>query len=108
MAWFWLSIAIIFEIVATMALKLSQGFSKIFPSTIAIFGYLIAFIGLSKVLEILPVAITYAIWSGLGITLITLSSWAFLGQKLSMTDIIGISLVILGVLLIQIFSKSSP
>ena len=103
MAWFWLSIAIIFEVIATMSLKFSQGFSKIIPSVIAIFGYLLAFVGLSKVLEVLPVAITYAVWSGVGITLIALSSWVFLEQQLTLTEIIGISLIILGILIIQIF-----
>ena len=103
MAWFWLRIAIIFEVIATMALKFSQGFSKIFPSTIVVFGYLLSLIALSKVLEELPVTITYAIWSGLGITLIALSSWIFLGQKLTLIDIIGISLIVLGILLIQSF-----
>ena len=103
MAWFWLSIAIIFEVIATIALKFSQGFSKIFPSTIVVFGYLLSLITLSKVLEELPVTITYAIWSGLGITLIALSSWIFLGQKLTLIDIIGISLIVLGILLVQSF-----
>ena len=103
MAWFWLSIAIIFEVIATIALKFSQGFSKIFPSTIVVFGYLLSLIVLSKVLEELPVTITYAIWSGLGITLIALSSWIFLGQKLTLIDIIGISLIVLGILLVQSF-----
>lgn len=103
MAWFWLSVAVIFEVIATMALKFSQGFSKIFPSTIVIIGYLIAFFGLSKVLEVLPVTITYAVWSGLGIMLLALSSWVLLGQRLTLIDIIGISLIMLGILLIQIF-----
>lgn len=107
MAWFCLSIAIIFEVIATMALKFSQGFSKIFPSTVVIIGYMIAFFGLSKVLEVLPIAITYATWSGLGITLIALCSWAFFGQKITAIEVVGISLIILGILLIQIFSKSS-
>ena len=86
-----------------MALKFSQGFSKIFPSTIVIIGYLIAFFGLSKVLEVLPVTITYAVWSGLGVMLIALSSWVLLWQRLTLIDIIGISLIMLGILLIQIF-----
>ena len=103
MAWFWLSVAVIFEVIATMALKFSQGFSKIFPSTIVIIGYLITFFGLSKVLEVLPVTITYAVWSGLGVMLIALSSWVLLGQRLTLIDIIGISLIMLGILLIQIF-----
>ena len=58
MAWFWLSVAVIFEVIATMALKFSQGFSKIIPPTIVVFGCLLAFIALSKVLEKLPVTIT--------------------------------------------------
>ena len=103
MAWFWLSVAVIFEVIATVALKFSQGFSKILPSTIGIIGYLIAFFGLSKVLEVLPVALTYAVWSGLGITLVALISWALLGQRLTPIDIFGIILIIVGILLIQIF-----
>ncbi len=107
MTWVWLSIAVIFEVIATMALKLSDGFTKLFPITIVIIGYCIAFIALSKVLQILPVALIYAIWSGLGITFLAIASWIWFEQKLTLIEIIGIGLIFLGIVIIRLFSKSN-
>ena len=76
-SWFWLSIAVIAEVFATLALKASDGFTKIYPVSIVIIGYSIAFVALAKVLQVLPVAIIYAIWSGLGITLVAVAGWFF-------------------------------
>ena len=103
--WFWLSIAIIAEVFATIALKASDGFTKIYPIFIVIIGYSIAFIALAKVLQIFPVAMIYAIWSGLGITLVAVAGWLFFGEKLGVTEIIGIFLIILGILILKGFSS---
>ena len=101
-SWFWLSIAVIAEVFATIALKASDGLTKIYPVFIVIIAYSIAFVALAKVL---PVAIIYAIWSGLGITLIALASWFFFGEKLGVTEIIGIFLIIIGIVVLKGFSS---
>ena len=104
-SWLWLSVAVIVEVFATLALKASDGFTKIYPVLIVIIGYSIAFIALSKVLQVLPVAMIYAIWSGLGITLVALAGWVFFGEKLGVTEIIGIFLIIIGIVVLKGFSS---
>ena len=81
MAWVYLSIAIVVEVIATTALKFSEGFSKPLPTVVVLVGYGISFFLLSKIVQLLPLSITYAIWSGVGIALVTLVGWAFLDQK---------------------------
>ena len=103
-SWFWLSIAVIAEVFATLALKASDGLTKMYPVFIVIIGYSIAFVALAKVLQVLPVAIIYAIWSGLGITLVAVAGWFFFGEELGVTEIIGIFLIILGILILKGFS----
>ena len=104
-SWFWLSIAVIAEVFATLALKASDGLTKMYPVFIVIIGYSIAFVALAKVLQVLPVAIIYAIWSGLGITLVAVAGWFFFGEELGVTEIIGIFLIILGILILKGFSS---
>ena len=104
-SWFWLSIAIIAEVFATIALKASDGFTKVYPVFIIIIGYSIAFIALAKVLQVFPVAIIYAIWSGLGITLVAVAGWFFFGEKLGVIEIIGIFLIIVGIAILKGFSS---
>lgn len=105
--WIFLIIAIICEVVATSALKSSEEFSKLIPSIIVVFAYSLAFYFLSLTLRVIPVGIAYAIWAGLGIVLITLTSWIFLGQKLDVPAFLGLGLIISGVMIINIFSKVS-
>ena len=104
-AWFWLSIAVIAEVLATIALKASDGFTKIYPIYAVILGYSIAFIALAKVLQVLPVGIIYAIWSGLGITLVAVAGWLLFGEKLSVTEMIGVFLIIIGIAVLKGFSS---
>ena len=104
-SWFWLSIAVIAEVFATLALKASDGLTKMYPVSIVIIGYSIAFVALAKVLQVLPVAIIYAIWSGLGITLVAVAGWFFFDEELGVTEIIGIFLIILGILILKGFSS---
>ena len=106
MVWFWLSIAIVFEVLATLALKQSDGFNKMIPSLFVLVGYFICFYSLSKVLQDLPVAIIYSIWSGLGIILISLASWYLFGQKINSIEMIGIGLIVAGIIIIKLFSKN--
>ena len=105
--WFFLSVAIISEVVATSALKASNGFTQLWPSLLVIAGYAIAFFFLSLTLRTMPVGIAYAIWSGIGIVLITLIAWFIFGQSLDTPAIIGLTLIITGVVVLQMFSKSA-
>lgn len=106
MVWFYLAIAIAAEVMATTALKFSEGFTKIMPSALVVVGYAGAFYCLSKVLNQIPVSIAYAIWSGAGVALVGIVGWIWLGQKLDAGALIGIGLIIAGVLVINIFSQS--
>lgn len=102
-----LALAILFEIVATSCLKQSQQFTQWLPTTIALVGYGIAFYLLSISLRTIPVGIAYAIWSGVGIVLISIVAWIFFKQHLDLPAWIGISLIMAGVIVINVFSKSS-
>lgn len=106
MIYLYLAVAIISEVIATMALKYSDGFTRVVPSIIVLIGYSCAFFFLSIVLRQLPVGITYAIWAGLGIVLTTLASNLLLNQKLDAAAFAGMGLIITGVCIINLFSKS--
>ena len=103
----YLAIAIVAEVIATTALKAADGFSKPLPLTLVVIGYGIAFWMLSLVMKSIPVGVTYAIWSGLGIVLISIASLLLYDQKLDLAALLGIGLIIAGVLVIQLFSGSS-
>lgn len=106
MKWVFLSIAILAEVMATSALKSAEGFTRLLPSIIVITGYGTAFFFLSMTLKIIPVGIAYAIWSGAGIVLITILAYFVYKQSLDIPAIIGISFIIAGVAVINLFSKS--
>ncbi|MDO4709156.1 MAG: multidrug efflux SMR transporter [Pseudomonadota bacterium] len=105
--WLFLVIAIIAEVIATSALKASEGFSRPLPSGIVVIGYALAFYFLSLTLKSLPVGIAYAVWSGLGIVLVSIAAWYFYGQKLDAWGYIGIAFILAGVLILNLLSKSS-
>lgn len=104
--WILLAIAIVSEVIATSCLKSTEGFTRLWPSLVVVVGYLLAFYLLSLTLKTIPVGIAYAIWSGVGIVLIALSGWLFLGQSLDIPAVIGLALIIVGVMVINIFSQS--
>lgn len=106
MGYVYLTIAIIAEVIGTAALQSSEGFSKLVPSMIVVIGYGVAFYFLSLVLKTVPVGIAYAIWSGLGIVLITIVGATFFGQKLDLAAVIGILLIMSGVIVMNVFSTS--
>lgn len=85
-SWIHLSMAIVAEIIATSALKSSEGFTRLLPSLVTVAGYAIAFYFLALTLRVIPVGVAYAIWSGVGIVLISLVSWLWFGQKLDAPD----------------------
>ena len=102
--WLFLSVAIVAEVIATTALKSSEGFSRPLPSIIVVVGYLIAFYFLSLTLKTIPVGVAYAVWSGVGLMLIALVSWWLYGQKLDLATIAGMSMIMAGILVINLFS----
>ncbi len=104
--WLAITIAIIFEVMATTALKASNEFTRLLPSVLVIVGYLTAFYFMTLSMRVLPVGIMYAIWSGIGIVLISILGWVFYRQALDTPAIIGMGLIILGVVVINVFSKS--
>ena len=105
MAYVFLMVAIVAEVIGTVALKASDGFTRLGPSLVTMLGYAIAFYFLSLTLRSVPTGIAYAIWSGVGIVLISAASWVFQGQKLDAGAIAGMVLIIAGVAVINIFSN---
>ena len=108
MNWLYLFIAIISEVIATSALKASEEFTRVVPSLIVVVGYAIAFYFLTLTLRSIPVGIAYAIWSGVGIVLISIAGFFLYKQTLDLPSMIGIALIIAGVLVINLFSNISP
>ena len=107
MNWIYLTIAIISEVIATSFLKSSEGFTRLWPSVAVIVGYGLAFFFLSLTLRTIPVGIAYAVWSGVGIVLVTGIAWLVLGQKLDVARLAGIALIISGVVVLNLFSKAT-
>ena len=106
-AYIFLLIAIISEVTASTALRATKGFTQLVPSVITVVGYAISFYALSMTLATIKLGIAYAIWSGVGIILITILGFLVYGQKLDWPAIVGIVLIILGVVVIQVFSEES-
>ena len=107
MAYLFLLVAIVAEVTATSALKQAQGFTKPWPTLVTVGGYAIAFYFLSLTLRTLPTGIAYAIWSGVGIILVTAVAWLWHGQRLDAAAIAGMALIVAGVLVMNLFSNSA-
>lgn len=107
MSWLYLSIAIIAEVIATTALKASEGFTRLYPALITAAGYAIAFYCLALTLRVIPVGIAYAVWSGAGIVAISVIGYFMFKQTLDAAALIGIGLIVAGVLVLNLFSKSA-
>lgn len=103
--WFSLALAILCEVVGTSALQASAGFTRPGPSLLVTAGYGMAFYFLSQALTAIPLGTAYAIWSGVGVALISAIGWIVYGQKLDVAAIAGIVLITVGVLVIHLFSK---
>ncbi len=106
-AWLLLAIAITAEVIGTTALKASEGFTRLLPAVVVVLGYAVAFYCLSLVLKHIPVGVAYAVWSGLGIVLITLAAFVAYGQKIDAAGLIGMGLIVAGVVVLNVFSKAS-
>ena len=106
-AWVFLVIAIVAEVIGTSFLRASAGFTKPLPSVMVVLGYGAAFYFLSLTLTAIPIGIAYAVWSGVGVTLIAAIGWLFLGQKLDAAAIAGMGLIVAGVVVLNLFSKAA-
>lgn len=104
--WILLAISIVAEIFGTTMLKQSDGFTKLAPTLAALCAFALAFYLVSLVFRVLPVGIVYAIWSGVGIVATALIGWLIFGQKPDLPAILGIAMIIGGVVVINLFSKS--
>ncbi|WP_404290032.1 DMT family transporter [Microvirga sp. RSM25] len=107
MNYVYLFAAIVSEVIATSALKAAEGFSRFWPSVIVIVGYGLAFYCLSLTMRTIPISVAYAIWSGVGIVLIALVGLLFYRQSLDAPALIGMALILAGVLIINVFSKTA-
>lgn len=101
-----LAISICAETFATTMMKSAEGFTRLWPSVAVIIGYMVSFYGLSQVVKTMNIGIAYAIWAGMGIFLVSAMSWLFYKQKLDVPALMGMGLILAGVLVIQLFSKS--
>lgn len=102
-----LILAIVFEVLGTSAMQAAQHFTRLVPTLIMVVCYAIAFYFLSSTLRVIPVGIAYAIWSGLGIVLISLVGYFVFGQTLDFAAVLGLGLIIAGVVILNLFSKST-
>lgn len=107
MHWLYLAIAIGSEVIATSALKAAAGFTRPLPSVLVITGYAVAFYCLSLALRAIPLGIAYAVWSGVGVALVSIVAWVLYRQTLDTAAIIGIALIVAGVAVIKLFSKTT-
>lgn len=98
--------AIVAEVIATTALKASDGFTRPWPSLVVVLGYGVAFYCLAIVMRVLPTGIVYAIWSGLGMVLVALLGWWVHREALDLAAIVGLGLILAGVIVINVFSRA--
>jgi small multidrug resistance pump len=108
MSYLYLAIAIVAEVIGTSALKAAEGFTRLLPSLVVVVGYGVAFYFLSLALKTIPVGIAYAVWSGVGVALITLIGWLVFKQRLDAPALAGLALIVAGVVLIQFSSSTGP
>jgi len=106
MIYVFLIVAIVAEVIGTSAMAKSDGFTRLMPSLISFISYGVAFYLLSLVTRTVPIGIVYAIWSGAGIVLVAATGWLLFGQKLDVPATIGIVMIVAGVLIINLLSKS--
>lgn len=102
MSYVYLAVAIVAEVIGTAALKAADGFTRPWPSLVVVVGYGVAFYCLSLALRTIPVGIAYAIWSGLGVVLITLIGWWLYDQRLDTPALVGMGLIVAGVVVVQL------
>ncbi|CAN7368652.1 multidrug efflux SMR transporter [Trinickia sp. LjRoot230] len=104
-SYLWLAVAIVAEVIGTSALRASAGFTRLVPTLVVVAGYGVAFYCLSLTLKTMPVGIVYAIWSGVGIVLITLVAIVLYRQVPDLPAVAGLSLIVAGVVVLNLFSR---
>ncbi|WP_420427853.1 DMT family transporter [Algiphilus sp.] len=104
--WLFLGLAIICEVIATSALRATDGFTRLIPSLIVVVGYGCSFYFLALTLRVIPVGVAYAVWCGAGMALIALIGWLIMGQKLDAAALVGIAFIAVGVGVIFRFSDT--
>jgi small multidrug resistance pump len=107
MHWLHLAIAIVAEVIATSALKAAAGFTRPLPSLVVVAGYGLAFYFLSLTLRVIPMGVAYAVWSAVGIALVSLIGWLVYDQRLDVPALLGMGLIVAGVAVIQLFSRTT-
>jgi len=107
MSYLYLTVAIIAEVMATSALKASSEFTRLLPSIVVVVGYGAAFYFMTLAIRTIPVGVTYAIWSGVGIVLVAIAGAFLYNQIPDVPAIIGMALIISGVVVIHMFSKTA-
>jgi small multidrug resistance pump len=105
--WVFLALAILSEVSGTSALKLSQGFSRLWPTVLVVICFGLCFYFLSLALRTIPIGIAYAIWAGVGIVFVSLIGWLAFHQALDAPALVGIALIIAGVVVIRIGSNTA-
>ncbi|RFP89123.1 QacE family quaternary ammonium compound efflux SMR transporter [Rhodobacteraceae bacterium 63075] len=108
MHYLYLFFAVLFETIGTSALQASQQFTRLWPSVTVVIAYALSFYLLSLTLRFMPVGVVYALWSGLGIVFIAIIGFAVFGQRLDAPAVLGLSLIITGIIVIQLFSNATP
>ena len=103
-----LVLAIVAETIGTVALPATRGFTRLAPALVVVLAYAVSFYFLSLTVKVMPVGVVYAIWSGLGIVLIALMGLLLYGQKLDLAAVLGLALILAGVLVLHLFSSSTP
>ena len=106
-AYYYLAIAICAEVIATVSMKAIKGFSTPLPLILVIAGYATAFWMLNLVVRTIPVGVAYAVWAGMGIVMVSVAALFIYGQKLDIPAMLGMGLIVLGVVVIQLFSKTA-
>jgi small multidrug resistance pump len=102
-----LGAAILAEVIGTSALKASEGFTRPLPSVLTAMAYVAAFYALSLTLKTVPLGVAYGVWSGVGIVLVSAVGWVVYDQRLDAAALLGIALILAGVLVIHLFSRSA-
>ena len=106
MPYVYLAIAIVTEVVATTALRASDGMTRLWPSVVVVVGYVICFIALALCVRRIPIGVAYGIWSGAGLIMITIAGWYLYRQRVDGPAMIGMGMIVAGVVVIQVFSKT--
>ncbi|UCG99499.1 MAG: multidrug efflux SMR transporter [Burkholderiales bacterium] len=105
-AYAFLALAIVAGVTGTSALSVSGGLTRPGPAAVVGLAYLVCFLAMTRALRAIPIGLVYAIWSGVGIALITLIGWRLFGQSLDTGEVVGIALILAGVVVIHLFSDA--